>query len=205
MAALLQNQHGAGALDHVLGKANAPGKGALLVQHGRRQFRGIDLAAGHGVEMSAAEGEKLIHQGLGIIDNANGRNGVNAQIGANENGLRVGIGDAADTGSAVHGLRYALEFRAKGRIFDIMNVFLEAVCFVDRHHARPAGAQVRMIIHAEEHVRHRVALQCRAKKSAHVRLPSFPAASGPLPRPPAAPFPRRPGGRCSAFPPGYRR
>ena len=102
LAVVLQDQDGGSALDHILSKTNALRKAAFLVDESGDQLVGVDLSSAHGFEMAAAEGQILPKQSLGVMNDANGANGVGTQLGPDEQGLGVGVGDAADGGAALH-------------------------------------------------------------------------------------------------------
>ena len=145
---LLQDEDGCGALDGVLGEADAFGKAALLVDHGRHQFRGVDLAASHGVKMPAAEGQVLLDKGIGVVDDADDADGIGAQVGADEQGLGVGVADAADGRGALHLVKDVLEFGAEGGILDVVNLPLQPNGRGIGRHAAPPCAQMRMIVYS---------------------------------------------------------
>ena len=171
VSAVLQNQDGGGALNHFLGKADALAEGALLVDHGGNQLVGIDAAAGHGLEMSAAEGQVLLDQLVGIVDDAHRADCINAQLGTDQDGLGIGVGNAADGGSSLHLIQDALKLGAEGGILNVVDFALHADLTVPCSHAAPAGAQVGMVVRTEKHIQNTVAAGCGAKETAHDKTP----------------------------------
>ena len=172
MAVVLQNQNGGRPLDQVLGKTNPFRKGALLIDQGGDQLIGVDLSPAHGIEMAAAEGQVLLQQGLRVVDDADGADGVGAQVGPDQQRLGVRIGNAADGAGALHLVQNAVEFGTEGRIFNIVNFPLETQLGIVGCHAAPAGTQVGMVVRAEEYVQNAVPLGDRAKETAH-GIPPF--------------------------------
>ena len=152
MAALPQDQDGRGALDDALGEADAVCKAALLVDHGGDQLIGIHASAGHHVEVAAAEGEVLLRQLLGVVDDADGADGVEPQVRADQQGLGIGVRDAADGGVAEHFRPDMLEFGAERGIFNVVDLPLQAVLRIVGRHARAASTQMRMVVRAEKDV-----------------------------------------------------
>ena len=173
-----ENQDGGGAVHHFLGKPDALSKGAFLINEGGNQLVGIDFSAGHAFKVSAAEGQILLDEGLGVVDKTNGADGVTAQIGTDENGLGISVRNAADGGGAGHFFQNPLEFSPEGRIFNVVYFPLEALFRVIGSHAAPAGSQMGMIVRAEKHIQHAVFAGSCSKKTTH-GVSSF--VSGPVP------------------------
>ena len=117
--------------------------------------------------------EVVLHQGLGVVDDAHGGDGVHPQVGAHQQGLGVGVADAADAGAAVEVRQVLFKFGAEGGVFDGVDLPLEAVLLIVNNHASPAGAQMGVVVHAEENVKGHVALGDRAEESAHERASLF--------------------------------
>ena len=152
MPALAEDQDGRGALDDALGEADAVGEAALLVDHGGDQLVGVDPSAGHDVEVAAAEGQVLLRQRPGVVDDADGADGVEPQVRADQQGLGVGVGDAADGRVAEHLVAHVLKLRAEGRILNVVDLPLQAVLRIVGRHARASGTQMRMVVCAEKDV-----------------------------------------------------
>jgi hypothetical protein len=95
---------------------------------------------------------------VGVVDDAHGGNGKEAQVGADQQGLGVRVADAADAAGAVEFGHVLLELGSKGCIFDVMDLALEAVLLIVNDHAPPAGAQVGVVVHAEKEVENAVVL-----------------------------------------------
>ena len=117
--------------------------------------------------MSAAEGEVLFDERLGVVDAADDGNGVGAQVGPDQQRLGVGVADAADGRGALHILENMLKLGAEGRVLDVVDLPLQADLGVIGRHTAPAGAEMRMIVRAEENIGDRVVLADDAKKTAH--------------------------------------
>ena len=165
-----EDQDGAGAVDLRLGPVDAGYQVVLLIDEGGGQLGGVDLAGAHGQELVAVVGEIALHQRVGVVDDAHGGDGVQPQVGAHQQGLGVGVADAADGGTAVELGEILVELGAEGGVLDVVDLPLEAVLPVIDRHASPLGAQVGVVVGAEEHVQHAVMPGDRAEKSAHAYL-----------------------------------
>ena len=102
-----------------------------------------------------------------VVDGAHGGEGEGAQMAADEQRLGVGVADAADAARAVESRQVVLEARAEGGVLDGVDLALEPVALVDEDKPRPARAQMRVIVDAEEHVQHHVAFRCCPEETAH--------------------------------------
>ena len=167
-AVLLQDQDGGRALDGFLGEADALREVALLVDQRRQQLHGVDLSAGLGVEVSAGEGEILLDQRLRVVDAPDHADGVGAEIGADQQGLGLGIADAADGRLALHLVKDFFKFRAEGRVFYVVDFTLQTDLRVKSRHPPPAGAEMGMVVSSEENVGHTVVFGCNAEKASHI-------------------------------------
>ena len=152
-----EDEDGHGALDLLLGVTDAGDQVVLLVDEGGHQLRGVDLAGAHGHELVAVVGEVAVHQGLGVLDDAHGGDGVQPQVGAHQQGLGVRVADTADAGAAPEPGQILLELGAEGGVLNVVDLPVKAgsVPVIDGH-AAPAGAQVGVVVRAEEHVQHHV-------------------------------------------------
>ena len=128
---------------------------------------GVDLARAHGHKLVPGLHVVLLYQLLGIVDNAHGGNGKQPQVGANQQGLGIGVADAADAGGTVKIVQIRLKLGAEGGIFDAVDLPLKAVLAVMNDHAAPAGTQVGVVIHTEKNVKGHVSLGNGAKKASH--------------------------------------
>ena len=146
--------------------ADALIQAALLVDEGGGQLGGVDRAGAHGHELVAVVGEVALHQLLGVVDDAHGGDGVQPQVGAHQQGLGVRVADAADAAAAVELGDVLFKLGPEGGVLDVVDLTLEAALPVVDDHAPPAGAQVGVVVHAEEHVQHAVLLGDGSKKSA---------------------------------------
>ena len=173
VSALLHNQDGSSTLNPVLGVADALGKILFLVNHGGNQLVGVDPSAGHAVEMPAGAVQMVGNQRLGIVNHADGANGVDAQPGANEDGLGVGVGDAADGGGTGHFIENALKFGTEGGVLNVVNFPLHPHVLVPGSHAAPPGSQVGMVVGSEKNIQDAVAAGCRAKETTHMKSSLF--------------------------------
>ena len=134
-----QHQHGHGAVDALLGVADALRDGVLRVDQRRHQLGGVDVAAAHLQEVGGALGEGLVHQGLGVVDAADCGDGEVAQVGAHDQRLRLVIRYAADAQVALHVVDIPLELGAEGRVLDVVDGALKAALPM-YHHAAAPGA-----------------------------------------------------------------
>ena len=76
-----------------------------------------------------------------------------------QQGLRVGIGDTADTAAAVEIRQVLFKLGAEGRVFDVVDLALEAALLgIIDGHAAPAGTQVRVVVNTEENIKYAVPL-----------------------------------------------
>ena len=119
--------------------------------------------------MSAAEAQILFNQFLGIVDHTGHADGIGAQIGPDQQGLGIRVGNTADGGRAPHFLENMLKLGPERRIADIVNLPLQADLLVPRGHTGPAGTQMAVVVHAEKHIQHTVLFGRNPEKSTHVR------------------------------------
>ena len=94
--------------------ADAGDQIVLLVDEGGHQLGGVDFTRAHGHELVAVVGEVALHQRVGIVDDAHGGDGVQAQVGAHQQGLGIGVADTADAGAAVKFRQILVELGAEG-------------------------------------------------------------------------------------------
>ena len=163
-----QQQDGAGAVDDLLGVADAVDQAAPLVDEGGGQLGGVDLAGGHGHELMPRPGKGLGHQLFGVVDDAHGGDGEHPQVGAHQQRLGVGVGNAADTGVSAEFCHVVVKFRAEGGIFDAVDLPLEALFRIVKGESGPAGAKVGVVVRAEENVVNAILMGNRPEETAHV-------------------------------------
>ena len=162
-----QQQDGAGAVDDLLGIVNAVHQIVAAVDKGCRQLRGVHLTGGHGHKLMAGAGEGLFHQLVGVVDPPYGGDGEQTQMRPDQQGLRVGIGDGADTGVALEFGKIRFKLGAERGVFDIVNLALEAQLLVVDCHAAPACAQVGMVVGAEKDIVNAVFVGDGSEETAH--------------------------------------
>ena len=95
-----EDQDGHGTVDLLLGVADTGHQRILLIDEGGGQLRGGNFAGRHGHELLALLLETLLHQRLGVVDDAHGGDGVETQMGTDQQRLRVGVADTADAAGA---------------------------------------------------------------------------------------------------------
>ena len=152
MAVLLQDKDIGSAVDDLLSEADTLFKRALLVNHSSDELIGVDPSAGHGVEMTAAEGQILADELIGVVDDADGTDGVDTQIGPDEQRLGIAVADAADCGVAGHLVENALKLGPERSVFNVVDLPLETDLCIIGCHAAPAGAEVGMVVSAEKDI-----------------------------------------------------
>ena len=146
---------------------NAVHQVVLLVDEGGGQLGGVDLARAHGHELVAVVGEVFLDQLLRIVDDAHRGDGVQAQVGPHQQGLGVGVADAADAALAVKLGQVLFKFGSERSVLNGVDLPLEAVLLIVDQHAAPAGAQVGVVIHSEKDIQGYVLVCCCAEKAAH--------------------------------------
>ena len=162
-----QKQDRHGAVDSLLRVENAGDKVILLIDERGGQLRDIHAAAAQRQKLLALVGEVVVHQLVGVVDDADRHDGVQAQMGAHEQRLRVAVADAAEPRVAAEVREVPLKLRPKGRIFNVVYLALEALLLVKEHHSAAARAEVRMIVRAEEDIQRDIAVRDRAEKAPH--------------------------------------
>ena len=168
-----ENEDGGGAVNQLLGVKNAVHQILLLVDEGGGELGGVDLSGAHGHELMAVVGEVALNELLGVVDDAHRGDGVQPQVGAHQQGLGIGVADAADAAVAVEVGQIPLKLGAEGGVFNVVDLALKAVLLVVYDHAAPAGAQVGVVIHSEENIQRHVPLGDGAKKASHCGPPKM--------------------------------
>jgi hypothetical protein len=190
-----KEQHGAGALDHLLGATDAGLETVLLADQHRRHFGGIGNAVGGAGERSPT-GKRPLHKGIDIIDPADGDNPESAEVRTDDQRLGVGVADHSDALAPMKPGQFGFELRPKITVFDIVNGSMKAMGVAYGHAAAP-GPQMGMVVGAVIQIRHAIRLRDDAEKSPHAPLSwyvvatrstvgavdGFDSVSIPLPRP----------------------
>ena len=169
-AVLIQNQNGHGAFNLLLGMVNALHQRILLVNKRRYQLRGIHLAGALGHKLMAVVGKIAVNQRVGVGDDAHRGDGIQPQVGAHQQGLGVGVADAAQSRVAGKITQILFKFRAKRGIFNVMNLAVKALIFIQHHHAAPLGTKMGMIVRAEKHIQRHITPGNGTKKTTHCSL-----------------------------------
>ena len=89
---------------------------------------------------------------LGVPDQAHVGNGEHSQVGADQQGLGVGIGNGTDAGGAVHFFQVTFKLGAERGSFDIVDLALKTFLGIVKSHAAALGSQVRVVVSAEENI-----------------------------------------------------
>ena len=162
-----QNQDRHGAVDDLLRVEDAGDKVVFLIDERGGQLGDIHAAAAQRQKLLALVGEISLHQLVGVVDDADRHDGVQAQMGAHEQRLGVAVADAAEPRVAAEVREVPLKLRPKGRIFNVVYLALEALLLVKEHHSAAARAEVRMIVRAEKDIQRDIAVRDRAEKAPH--------------------------------------
>ena len=88
-------------------------------------------------------------------------------MGPQEQRLRIVVRNAADAAVALHVRNVRLEAGAERRVRDVVDLTLEALLRVVDRHAAELGAEVGVVVDAEEGVENDVALGYSAEEAAH--------------------------------------
>ena len=163
----LQEHDRFGALNNVLGVANALDDRLLAVDERADEFGGVHLARAHREELGIVVAEVALDQVVGIVDDADRRDRKEAEMGPQEQRLRIVVRNAADAAVALHVRNVRLEAGAERRVRDVVDLTLEALLRVVDRHAAELGAEVGVVVDAEEGVENDVALGYSAEEAAH--------------------------------------
>ena len=109
----------------------------------------------------------LVHQCIGIVDDADAGDGVDAHVAADHQGLGIGIGNAADAHITVELDQVLFELGTEGGVVNAVDLALEALALIVDNHTCPTGSQVGVVVHAEEDIILDVALCDCAEEAAH--------------------------------------
>ena len=139
----------------------------LLIQENEGRLLSEIIEQDGLIGLMAAVGEIVRHQLLGIVDLPHGGDGVGAQVRADQQGLGVGIADAADADAAGKVRQILFKAGAEGGVGNGVDLPGAALVRAPHRHAGAAGAQVAVIVRAEEHIHHHIAAGNRAEETAH--------------------------------------
>ena len=134
------DKHGHGAVDDLLGILDALDEVLLLVDDRGHQLRGVHIAAAHLQKVGVPAFEQLLHNLVGVVDFAHGHNGVGAMVRPHNQGLGLVVGDAPNAQMALHAGHVLVELGAEGRVFNVVDGAVKALCRVVNRHAGTAGA-----------------------------------------------------------------
>ena len=165
------DEHGHGAVDHVLGVLDALDEIGLLVDDRGHQLGGVHIAAAHFQKVGVSAFEQLFHDLVGVVDFSHSHNGVGAVVGTDNQGLGLVVGDAANAQTALHAGNVLVKLGPERGVFNVVDRTVKALFPVVDRHARPAGAKVRVVVRAEKEIEHAVLFGSDAKKSAHKKPP----------------------------------
>ena len=155
------------AFDHLLRVQNALHQIFLHIDEGCHQLGDIDLSAALGHELMPVVGEIGIDQLVDVVDDTHRADGVQAQMGAHQQRLWVGVADAAHADVALELMQRAFKFRAEGGVFNIVDLPDEPGLRPVNHHAAPAGTQMGVVVRAEKYVQSHIPVGDRSKITAH--------------------------------------
>ncbi len=167
----LQQQKGTGAVNGLLRIADAIDHIVAPVDQRCCQLGGIDLTGGHSHKLMAGAGEGTFHQGFRIVDHTHRSQCEHPQMGADQQRLRVSIGNAADPNGAPHFAEICLKFCAERRILNVVDLPLKAAFLIVEHQTGTAGAQMRMIIRSKENIVFTILAGNRPEKTTHISIP----------------------------------
>ena len=138
-AILGQYQHGHRAVDHALGKTDTLSDGVLLIDEGSDQLGGVDLAAAQ-LQIVVVLVEDQLSQRILVVDLADRAEGKAAQVAADQQRLGFKIGDTGDTNAAAHLIDIFFKLGAERRVFDVVDLSLEADLTIIHGHTAAACA-----------------------------------------------------------------
>ena len=134
------DKHGHRAVDDLLGILDTFDEVLLLVDDRGHQLRGVHIAAAHLQKVGVPAFEQLLHDLVGVVDFAHGHNGVGAMVRPHNQGLGLVVGDAPNAQMALHAGHVLVELGAEGRVFNVVDGAVKALCRVVNRHAGTAGA-----------------------------------------------------------------
>ena len=163
-------QYSHGAVYQLLCILNAFDQVVPLIDHRRHKLRGVNVSSAHLKEMALAVLKNLRHNLILIINLTHSGYGVGAMVRADNQRLGLIVRNTAYSQRAVHLVYVLVKFRAKRRIFDIMDCPVKTLLLIIQRHTGPSGPQMGMIIRPKKQVKDTVFLRCHSKKAAHIFL-----------------------------------
>ena len=157
-AVLLKEHDRLGPFDDVLRVADALDDRLLAVDERAHELGRIHLARAHREELRVVVAEVAFDELVGVVDDAHGRDREEPEVGPQQERLRIVVRDAVDAAVALHVRDVGLEPGAKRRVRDVVDLTLEALFRVVDRHAAELGAEVGVVVDAEEGVENDVAL-----------------------------------------------
>ena len=115
------------------------------------QLRGVDTPAAELAQVHILL-QEVLHQFLGVVDFADRTDGETPEMGVEEQGLRIGIGDDAYASIAAETCQLVLKLCPKGGVLNAVDDALESVLRVKSSHSRTPCAEMAVIIRAVEHI-----------------------------------------------------
>ena len=149
---------GHGALDDLLRVLDPFDQVWALVDDGRHQLRGVDIAAAHFQKMGGGGGKQFVDDLIGVVDLADGHDGKGAVVGADDQRLRFIVRNTADAHVAAHPFHFLVEFRPKGSVFDVVDGAVEPFLIVVDRHAGAPGPQMGVIVRSKIQVKYAIFL-----------------------------------------------
>ena len=166
-AVLRHQQYSDGAANHLLRVQYAIHQIFLHVYKGGYKLRNIDLSVALRHELMSMVGKIRFYKLIGIVDYTNRAYGIQPQMGAHQQRLRVCIAYAAHANMPLKLAQVAFELSAEGGVFNIMNLADESVFAPVDHHSAAACAQMGMVVRAEKHIKSHIAVGKCSEKAAH--------------------------------------
>ena len=102
-----------------------------------------------------------------VGDGAHRGDGVDAQVGADEQWLRIGVGDAAHGALARELRQVVLKLGAEGSVLNGVDLTVEAAALPARDHAGAARSEVRVIVNTKENVKCNITMRDSSKERSH--------------------------------------
>ena len=161
-------QHCHRTVDDLLHVTDALDKAVPLIDERSNQLRAVDPAGAHGLELMPVIGKIRVDQLLVIVDLPDGRDGVQPQVRADQQRLRVGIADAAEaarTGMKAREILFKLG--SERGVRDGMDLPGKTVFRAPDRHTGVPRAEVAVVVRAEKHVQSHIAPRNGAEKPTH--------------------------------------
>ena len=114
----------------------------------------------------AGVGKALVDDFVDIADAADGGDCEGSQVGADQQGLGIHVGNAADAAVAPEVVQVLFELGAEGGVLDGVDLATEAMVLIEGDHTCATGAQVRVVVDAEENVQCDIAVGYRSEETA---------------------------------------